>query len=727
LNSRTIVACIVAIASALRVADAVADVSLTVGDVSWTQSATHATLANTAIVREWTIAATATGDSVATTRFGRPDGPNLVSPPSRELTLGFGPVAVDSSELRLASLSAVPVTNGIKATFSFVPLPVAGLPAGVSIDREITLYAGVGVFDVVTKVHNVSPVPLVVSSYSLDELRPADPAAAAEVQAYVGGSDWRDDFRHVKTETGAFDDEGEVARFGTDAGWFFVSERRGGAASRVGRDDTRTWAGADFARDLLDLGPLATSPPSYNRLENPVYPLPLRFRTITPFSDFTMGRVATGVYAGGAEQAPAAYVSYLVGHRQAPFPRQVLLNSFHPWGHGADFDEATMQTQADVAADLGIDTIVLDDQWQGGAGGESGDWQWDTTRFPDRDGDGKGDIADYFAAKGLKLGLWMSPAEFNGASVTFHEHPEWACIPTGIVTSQIPDDAGLGVWDMTNPNLRAYLTSVVDRAVESWGVRYFKFDFQTWVDCPPHDYNDYEDAFAAWVESLKSAHPEVTFTFDETNDQRMYAFESVARGPSWFDNAHGHALPDGTAVSKPAQILHDVWMAAPWVPPSTLGIGLFDSGTLDAGYAADFLLPAALLTHVTFWKDLTKIGDDDKATTMWWLQWYHQHASELGGLVYRLSDADPWDGTAAAVFQPWNPLTDSGFLFAFRQAGGAPAAPFQGLVPAHRYTVTAVRDGSLIGSFTAEELAGGALDLSAMGMQTAAVYSILPE
>ena len=713
-------------ALALFARTAAADVTLTVGDVTWTQTATGARLASSTAAREWSIVATPTGSSVSTTRFGTSSGANLVSAPSNEFTIGLGPVRVDSSQFRLASLSAVAMANGIKAAFTFEPLVAAGLPIGVSVVREVALYVGGGVFEVTTKLHNASPLPLLLSSYSLDELQPADPSLPAEVHAYVGGSDWRDDFRHVTVENGAFDDEGEMVRFGVDSGWFFVTERRGGAASRVARDST-TWAGADFARDLFDLGPLATDPPSYNRLANPLYPLPIRFRTITPFSDFTMGRVATGVYEGGREHAPATYVTYLVRDRQPPFPRQVLLNSFHPWSHGADFNEATMERQADVAATLGIDTIVLDDQWQGGAGGESGDWQWDTTRFPDRNADGKGDIADYLVAKGLKLGLWMSPAEFNGASVTFQQHPDWACIPTGVVTAQIPDDAGLGVWDMTNPKLRDYLSATVDRMVSKWGVRYLKFDFQAWVDCPPHDYNDYEEAFAAWVESLKVAHPEVTFSFDETNDQRMYAFESVARGPSWFDNAHGHALPDGTSVSKPAQILHDVWMAAPWIPPSTLGIGLFDSGTLDAGFSADFLLPAAALTHMTFWTDLTKLTDAEKATTSGWLEWYHEHATELGGLVYRLTDADPWDGVSAAVFQPWDPATDSGFLFAFRQAGEAPVARFQGLVSGRQYIVTAARDGSPAGSFTAEELSSGALDLSAMAERSAAVYSVTPQ
>jgi len=703
-----------------------ADSSLTVGDVSWTQTGTTAVLANSRASRTWTIAGTPTGGSVTTTALTAGGGPSLTAGSSDEFTLGLGPLAVDSSQFRLGSLTAAAKPQGITASFVFAPLAASGLQLGVSVLREVTLYRDVGVFEITTTLRNATPLPILLSSVSLDEIRGTSPAASAEIHAYVGGSDWRDDFRHVAFESGDFDDEGELVRFGTDGGWFFVTERRGGAASRVGRSADRTWAGADFARDLFDLGPLATAPPSYNRLENPLYPVPVRARRILPFAELVLGRVATGVYTGGAEQAPTAYAAYLTRYRQRAFPRQVLLNSFHPWSHGTDFNAATMQQQADVAATLGIDTIVLDDQWQGGPGGESGDWQWDAARFPGADpASGKpADVAAYFAARGIKLGLWMSPAEFNGASLTFQRHPQWACIPTGLATSQIADDAGLGVWDMTNPELRAYLSATVDRMIRDWGVSYFKFDFQVWVDCLLHDYNDYEEAFAAWVESLKAAHPEVTFSFDETNDQRMYAFESVARGPSWLDNAHAHTLPDGTRVSAPAQLLHDVWMAAPWIPPSSLGVGLFDGGTLDAGYAADFLLPIAALTHMTFWTDLTKLSPQDRATTAWWLGWYHDHASELGALVYRLTEQDPWDGMAGAAFQPWDPVADRGFLFVFRQAGDAPIARLQGLAPGHRYTLTNVRDGSVIGSFDAAALAAGTLDLSALGASSAAVYAV---
>ena len=54
-------------------------------------------------------------------------------------------------------------------------------------------------------------VPVRIGAYSLDELTgAAGRSGTAEVQAYHGGSDWRDDYRQVATPAGSFDREGEV-------------------------------------------------------------------------------------------------------------------------------------------------------------------------------------------------------------------------------------------------------------------------------------------------------------------------------------------------------------------------------------------------------------------------------------------------------------------------------------------------------------------------------------
>ena len=674
-----------------------------VGDAVARVDGSTVTLANSRMERSWRIQ-----PSGAVTGAGlrdRATGRDWAAPGAPDFELNLDGVATSS----LSGWRLVDVTPGTRAGAVAVTFRYALL--GAELDRTFALRPAEATIAVDSRLVN-GPAPARIERYTLDEVAARGPATA-DVQAYHGGSDWRDDYRDTSTASGAFDSEGEVARFddGTGAGWFFVAERRGGAMSRVGREaGGATWVGVDPARDLFDYGPLLTSPPNYNRLENPAYPAPVRARTVPPFGTLELGRAFTGVYSGGAQEAAAAFVDDFAYHEMPPFSRTVGLNTFHPWQHGPGLSDANLRAQVDAAKAIGVESFMLDDQWQGA----SGDWRFDSARFP-----GSGHpFVDYLHGAGLALGLWMSPAEFNPNSTAYKQHPEWACTPTGDVTAQIPDDAGLGVWDVTNPGFRAYLIGVIDRLVATYGVREFKFDFTTWVDCPPHDYLDYEDAFVSLVRTFEARHPDVTFELDETNDQRLWPFESAALGPSWFDNGHLHG---STAQAK---LLHDLWTAAPWLPTSSIAFGTYD-GTLGAPYTVDYLMPMTLLSHVTFWTDLTKLSTADARETARWIAWYRAHRADLGGLVYEDTATDPIDGRSWAAFQPWR--DGHGELFAFRQAGGRASEriALHGTAPNATYTVTDALTGAPAGSYSGAQLAAG-LEVTLPQPYSAAVLEIRP-
>ena len=685
-----------------------ADTSARAGDAVARVSGAEVVLKDSRIVHRWGIDG---ARHVSTTELSDPaSGQNWSVPDSQEfgLTLDSAPT---SSNLgwRLTGVRAESIPRGVAVAFRY-------RLAGLELDRTWSLYPGAAVEGVSSTLVNHTPAVHRIGKYSLAELTSLVPSTG-EVQAFHGGSDWRQDFRATTTEPGTFDDEGQIGRFdnGSGAGWFLAGQRRGGSMSRVGRDPGgRTWVGVDNARDAFDWGPLMTSPPNYNRQDNPAYPVPVRQRTLLPLRSLDLGRAYLGVYQGGAQQAAAAFVTDFAAHEMPAGTQSVDLNSFHPWGHGPGLSDANLRPQAALLASLGGEVFMLDDQWQGAS---SGDWQWDTARFPVSGSDGVPDFVKYLHSLGLQLGLWMSPAEFNSSSSTYKSHPQWACTPTGDVTAQIQNDAGLGVWNMNNKSLRAYLSGVIDRLIAQDGVREFKFDFVAWVDCPPHDYLDYEDAYASWVHELQVRHPGVTFELDETNDQRLWALRSIALGPAWFDNGHLQGS------SYPSRLLHDVWSSAPWLPPSSLGFGTYDPKL--APYTADYLMPISLLGHVTFWSDLTQLSASDQAETAWWLSWYKAHRAELGGLDYEDTSADPIDGSSWAAFQPWS--GDHGYVFAFRQGGGpdSQSITLQGVDPSTTYNVVDVRTGTALGSFTGQQLRQG-LTVSLPAPYSAQVLSVTP-
>jgi hypothetical protein len=685
--------------SLVRVGDAIAQVN-----------GREVLLANGEIVHRWQVSPQ---NQVSTTELLDPQiGRNWSVAHSPEFSMLVDSVPTSSDQIwRLLNVTARHARGGgVELEFRYA----LGL---LELDRTWTLYPGSAVEGVSSRLINPTPAIYRVGRYSLAELT-SRASAVATVNTFHGGSDWRQDFRVSRTDAGPFDAEGEIAQFQSPGGggWFLVGQRRSGAMSRVGRDPNgRSWVGVDNARDVLDAGPLLSSPPNYNRIENPVWPAPIRQRTLLPLGTLDLGRAYLGVYHGGNQQAAAAFVNDFATHEMASFARSVDLNTFHPWGHGSGLSDANLRPQAAIFKTLHGELFMLDDQWQGKS---AGDWQWDTARFPIHSPDGVPDFVKYVHSLGLSLGLWMSPAEFNPKSVTYRTHPTWACTPIGDVTAQIPDDSGLGVWDMTNPSLRAHLTQAVDRLIAQDGVREFKFDYVTWVDCPPHDYLDYEDAYVGWLHQLQLRHPHVTFELDETNDQRLWAVRSVALGPSWFDNGH---LQGST---YPARLLHDVWSSAPWLPPSTLGFGTYD-GTAQPPYSPDYLMPIGLLGHLTFWTDLTKLSSTERTQTQWWTRWYERHRGALSGLVYEDTSTDPIDGRSWVALQPWR--RRHGYLFVFRQdnATATQTIALQGLDSTTRYSLINVRTGQPIGSFSGQQLEQG-LAVSLPSIYSAGVISVVP-
>jgi hypothetical protein len=304
-------------------------------------------------------------------------------------------------------------------------------------------------------------------------------------------------------------------------------------------------------------------------------------------------------------------------------------------------------------------------------------------------------------------------------SQTYAKHPLWGCFPLGDVTAEVPDDAGLGAWDVTNPHFQTYLLGVVDRLVKDYDVREFKFDFMAWLDCGTHDYADYEDAFVSLVQRMEAAHPHVTFELDETNDQRAWPFESEALGPSWFDNSHNHG------VDHVSELLHDLWSAAPWMPTQTLGVGSFDSDALAAGLTPDYLMPLGLLSHFTFWTDFTTLTAAQRRETAWWIRWYKQHRDGIGPMDYELTASDPVAGKDWLVLEPWQ--NGAGYLFAFRQNTKSPdvRVKVQGVNAATPYDVTDVRTGELVAHATGRQLSDG-FTVSAPKTFSARVLRIAP-
>jgi hypothetical protein len=398
-------------------------------------------------------------------------------------------------------------------------------------------------------------------------------------------------------------------------------------------------------------------------------------------------------------------------------------------------EEVILQT-APLAKQLGIDTFILDDGWQA----RSGDWEpdcgtapgqpntdprWDgtaaTEKFRPRYSDCTFDAVREAIAP-MKLGLWMSPMHFHPRSSSYGSHPEWGCTPVGHGTGALSilepsggsNDAGLGTWG-PHPDLMAHIESRIQNAIDNWGVRYFKFDFLVWLDCLGHgDMYDYKEAFIAMLDRLIEKNPSVTFEIDETNDYRLFPFDSVTRGPSWFQN--GSPSPD--------RLLHNLWNLSPYIPAYSLGQH-FLGGNQYRNYPIDTLMAIALPGHLTFFSDLRDVPTEVLDAARPWLDFYREHRSNFVQMTYPLL-SDPLAKGWTAL-QTWNPEVGRGSLLAFRQesAEQTKTIALRNVPEGMTFDLFEGPSGRLIGTATSAELTQG-LDVTIPAVNGSSVVLIEP-
>jgi hypothetical protein len=400
---------------------------------------------------------------------------------------------------------------------------------------------------------------------------------------------------------------------------------------------------------------------------------------VRPGEPLALAAVFTGLGQNSDDEA-WQFHRYLTEHRLAPYDHAVTFNSngidenLISTGAKDDMDIETVREVAAIARRLGVETFILDDGWQA----RSGDWQPDSPEYPEPRWDGNPDskFAPRFpdsefqavrkAIAPMRLGLWMSPTSFNPSSQTFQSHPEWACAPLGdgLAAYNVADpdggsnEAGIAAW---GPAALPHVEARIRDAIENWGVIYWKFDFLLWLDCAGpdgvRDLYEYHDAFLAMLDRLRADYPDVTFAIDETNDYRLFPFESISRGPTWFQN--GGPSPD--------RMLHNLWNLSPYVPAFALGQEALANRDFEH-YPVDTLMAASLLSHITFFQDIRRLPDAVIDEVRPWSDFYARNRDLLDGVVYPLLE-DPLKRGWTAL-QAWDPRAGNGALLAFRQGSG---------------------------------------------------------
>ena len=156
--------------------------------------------------------------------------------------------------------------------------------------------------------------------------------------------------------------------------------------------------------------------------------------------------------------------------------RNVVLNSWE--GIHLDLSEHVLCKMMADAADMGVETFVLDDGWFGSKYSRTspnsslGDWTVDKIKLPN----GLSPLIAKADSLGIGFGLWIEPEMVNSRSELYEKHPEWV-----LRAANRENVYGRGgtqmVLDLCNPKVRDFVFNSIDRTLrDNPGISYIKWD-----------------------------------------------------------------------------------------------------------------------------------------------------------------------------------------------------------------------------------------------------------
>lgn len=142
-----------------------------------------------------------------------------------------------------------------------------------------------------------------------------------------------------------------------------------------------------------------------------------------------------------------------------------------------DFDRDKLFDIIDVAAELGMDTFVLDDGWFGKRDSDTsglGDWVVNEKKLVG----GLKAIADHCKEKGVKFGLWFEPEMISEDSNLYRAHPDYAIGKRGVTPSRSRNQL---VLDFSRRDVVDCIFSAVSKVLESCDISYVKWDMNRFL------------------------------------------------------------------------------------------------------------------------------------------------------------------------------------------------------------------------------------------------------
>ncbi|WP_460572877.1 alpha-galactosidase [Humibacter soli] len=150
--------------------------------------------------------------------------------------------------------------------------------------------------------------------------------------------------------------------------------------------------------------------------------------------------------------------------------RPVVYNSWYATGFDVTVEH--QQALARQAAELGVETFVVDDGWFVGRTSDRaglGDWRPDPVKFPN----GLNELVEAVEELGMRFGIWIEPECVNPDSDLYRTHPDWVYGADGRPLLTIRNQY---VLDLGREEVANWVMSTLRTLLGSTSIGYLKWD-----------------------------------------------------------------------------------------------------------------------------------------------------------------------------------------------------------------------------------------------------------
>ena len=333
----------------------------------------------------------------------------------------------------------------------------------------------------------------------------------------------------------------------------------------------------------------------------------------------------------GLDGLSAAFHSHIRARSMHPQrPRPLTLNMWEAlyFNH----DEAAIRELVDVAAEIGIERVVLDDGWFHSRRNDRaglGDWVIDSSVWPD----GLKPIIKYINSKGIEFGLWFEGEMVNPDSDLYRAHPEWI-LHEGDRTP--PLWRHQLVLDLAHEGAYNHVLEQTSAIVEAHDIAYIKWDHNRVLVDAGHlgrpGVRSQTQAIYRLFAELKLRHPHLEIESCASGGARidLGVIDYVDR---FWTSDNNDALERQSIQRWSAQV----------IPPEMLGTHIGPTHGHQTGRTLELSMRAttALFGHAGIEWNITEATEQERAYLKSWATYYKSNRTLLhGGTMIRVDYPD---------------------------------------------------------------------------------------